>query len=34
MLECAKEFGSIETATILVELAFSLQVIEKLATVD
>jgi hypothetical protein len=34
MLECTKEFGSIETTTILVEFAFSLQVVEKFATVD
>ena len=34
MLKRTKEFGGIETTTILVEFAFSLQVVEKLATID
>jgi hypothetical protein len=34
MFKCTKEFGGIETTTILVEFAFSLQVVKKLATVD
>lgn len=34
VLQCTKQFCSIEPATILVELAFALQVIEQLSAVN
>lgn len=34
VFQCTEQFCSIEPATVLVELAFALQVIEQLSTVD
>ena len=34
VLQCTKQFCSVEPTTVLVELAFSLQVIEQLSTVN